>query len=241
MSISSRLKLFLNDLLVNKPLGLLVIAIVPVSLFMSSMYMSRDKDLFAFARSWEIFNKTETLASDETASEIKETPQVSIFEEQLVPLYIDPENITIESLGLNAPVTVVGVANDGSMETPKNWNEAGWYWKSAHPGEQGNLIINGHYDDSSARPAAFWQLKNVAVGDKVSVTDKYSKTFVYQVSDVFFVSIQDPQRLDVLQSDDSKSTITLITCGGVWLPGMSTYDKRLVVKGELVFADSEIM
>jgi len=105
----------------------------------------------------------------------------------------------------------------------------------------GRVIINGHYDDSSARPAAFWQLKNVAVGDKVSVTDKYSKTFVYQVSDVFFVSIQDPQRLDVLQSDDSKSTITLITCGGVWLPGMSTYDKRLVVKGELVFADSEIM
>lgn len=234
MNISSRVKLFFNDLLVNKPLGLLVVVVVPVTLFMSSIYMSQNKDVFAFARNWQLFSKNETLATANEALDIKETPQVSIFEEQLVPLYIDPKNVTIETLGLNVPVTVVGVAKDGSMETPKNWNEAGWYWKSAHPGEKGNLIINGHYDDSSARPAAFWQLKNVVVGDKVSVTDKYNKTFVYQISDVFFVSIQDPQRLDVLQSDDSKSTITLITCGGVWLPGMSTYDKRLVVKGELI-------
>jgi LPXTG-site transpeptidase (sortase) family protein len=120
------------------------------------------------------------------------------------------------------------------MEAPKNWNEAGWYFKSSYPGSVGNLVINGHYDDNYGRLAAFGELKNINPGDKVKITDKYNKDFLYEINEVFLVSIDDPDRLSILKNTDSKRELTMITCGGVWIPGKSTYNNRLVVKGELV-------
>ncbi len=124
----------------------------------------------------------------------------------------------------------VGVLEDGSMEAPKNWSEAGWYTKSAKPGDVGNVFINAHYDDNFGRPAAFWSLKNLVEGDKVSVIDEYGLIHTYEVFKVFHVDINDPSRLDIIKGNTSEKTLTLITCGGVWIPGAGTYSQRLVVQ-----------
>ena len=99
--------------------------------------------------------------------------------------------------------------------------------------KKGNLIIDGHYDDNFGKPAVFWELKKVKPGDKVIVTDGAGEDFVYIVSKVYFLDIDSSEKSRVFSSNEKVATITLITCGGVWLPGESTYSKRLIVSGVL--------
>jgi len=158
---------------------------------------------------------------------------IPVFQKTLEPIYADPARVFISSAGIDAETEPVGVSLDGALETPKMWGNAGWYKKGARPGQIGNLLINAHYDDNFGRPAAFWQLKNVDLGDKVTVVDSYGRRYEYKVTEYKLVSINDPNRTDVFNSDES-AKITLITCGGVWISGKATYDKRLVVEGELI-------
>ena len=160
--------------------------------------------------------------------------QVSVFEPVAEPILLPPTSISIKERNISADIVEVGLQTDGTLGTPKKWNEAGWYTKGAKPGEEGNVIINAHFDDNLGRPAAFWQLKNATVGDTVLLEDSLGRQYAYQIVDSLLVDINDPDRLKVLEDTDGKSELTLITCGGVWLPGKSTYDKRLVVKAELI-------
>jgi LPXTG-site transpeptidase (sortase) family protein len=160
--------------------------------------------------------------------------KVSVFQTALKPIYGTPKKIIIESLNLKIDVTFVGIDPSGYLETPKEWNVAGWYTQSARPGENGNMLVDGHYDDNYGRPAVFWKLKNLKPGDKVSVLDSYGRSYDYTVVDSYYVDINDPERLKVLEVSGNVPALTLITCGGVWNVAKHTYSDRLVVSAELV-------
>ena len=98
------------------------------------------------------------------------------------------------------------------------------------------VIIDGHYDTNTGAPAAFWPLKNIGVNDKVILKDKLNRNFTYEVTNAFYVDIDDPNRLQVFEESDNP-TLTLITCGGIWDYSSGTYNKRLVVKAKLVSSD----
>lgn len=169
---------------------------------------------------------------DQVTATVVEKP--SIFEAALKPLYAEAIALRIPTVNIKVNVISVGVDANGSMETPRNWSEAGWYKKGARPGENGNLILNGHYDSSTGNAAAFYTLRNVKVGAKIEVTDAFDKTYVYEVTQMFYVNVTDPDRLNIFKSDNTLNEITLITCGGVWDYVSHNYSKRLVVKGTLV-------
>ena len=82
-------------------------------------------------------------------------------------------------------------------------------------------------------PGAFYNLKGVGFGDVVEVENKYGRIFNYKVVELSYLDIKDPSRLDILEDEEGRSTLTLITCGGVYLPG-SGYNQRLVVKADLL-------
>lgn len=184
-----------------------------------------------------ITNVHQKNSEEATQQEQVDDQQYSPFASMLLPLYSVPASLRIESSSVNISVNLLplGLDSNGVLETPQDWGLAGWYAMSAMPGEKGNIIIDGHYDDNRGRPAAFWELKNVKSGDKVSITDVVGNVYDYIVNGTFFVSINDPERLGVFDSPaDGESVMTLITCGGVWIPGQSTYNQRLVVKAELI-------
>lgn len=157
----------------------------------------------------------------------------SIFAEELHPIYGTPKKLLISSLDIKIPVIPVGVDANGYLETPKDWNTAGWYQKGARPAENGNLLINAHYDNNLGNPAAFYRLKNIKLGDKVSVLDSYGKEYTYTVVNTYYIDINDPERSKVFEeSEKDKPAMTLITCGGVWIG--DTYNKRFVVNAELI-------
>lgn len=160
--------------------------------------------------------------------------QLSVFQSALHPIYGTPKRIVINSLTLKIDVISVGVDLSGYIETPKDWNVAGWYSESTRPGETGNMLIDGHYDDNYGRPAAFWKLKNLKTGDRVSILDSFGRSYDYSVVDSYYVDINDPERMKVIEGPKDTPALTLITCGGVWMPGEHTYNKRLVISAELV-------
>lgn len=160
--------------------------------------------------------------------------KASVFQTALHPIYGIPKKIIIDSLNLKIDVISVGIDSEGYLETPKDWNVAGWYKNSARPSEIGNILIDGHYDNNYGNPAAFWQLKNLKAGDKVSILDSYGRSYDYSVVDSYYIDINDPERLKAFESSKNVSALTLITCGGVWNVAKHTYNERLVVSAELV-------
>lgn len=155
----------------------------------------------------------------------------SVFEKNLDPILSKPERVRIKEIDLDLDLVPVGLDEAGVMETPEDWQEAGWYIKGGKPGETKNLIINGHYDTNIGAPAAFFNLAKLKYGDVVEVRDEYGRIFTYKVVILSYLDVTDPSRLEVLENEENKSTLTLITCGGNYLQG-SGYDKRLVVKAE---------
>ncbi len=167
--------------------------------------------------------------------EVISAEKESVFKEALKPIYGLPEKILIDSLGISVEIVAVSVDENGYLESPEDWNVAGWYKKSAKPSEIGNLLINAHYDNNNGGPAAFWKLKNIKLDDKVTVVDSYGKINNYKVVNIYFIGIDDPERSKVFQPfEEDKSVMTLITCGGVWIAGEENYSKRLVVNAELI-------
>ena len=143
--------------------------------------------------------------------------------------------VTTNKTIISANIVPVGVDATGALETPTLWTQAGWFDSGTRPGGVGNMIINGHYDDNYGRPAAFWELKSLKVGDTVSVQDSFSRLYTYRVIDSKYIDINDPNRAQIYDSKtQGKALLTLITCGGVWIPSQHNYNMRLVVKAELI-------
>jgi len=196
---------------------ILVLSLVPLTVF----------SLFFYKNFTNPFTK-----KGDVIPEVEE--KVSVFQTALRPIYGTPKRIIIDSLDLKIDIVSVGVDPNGYLETPKDWGVAGWYKNSARPSESGNMLIDGHYDNSYGNPAAFWKLKNLKPGDKVSILDSYGRSYDYTVVNSYYVYINDPARLKVLESSGNIPALTLITCGGVWNAAKQTYNERLVVGAELV-------
>jgi LPXTG-site transpeptidase (sortase) family protein len=159
---------------------------------------------------------------------------VSVFKEVAKPIYFPPVLLKFKTKTLS--VEAVGVEDGGFLGVPSSWHTAGWYAEGAKPGEEGNVILDGHYDTNTGAPGAFWELKAVQIGDTVVLTDKLGRDFYYQVTSKSFISITDPDRAQVFASGKEK-VLTLITCGGMWDYASGTYNKRLVITA--VFAKME--
>lgn len=160
--------------------------------------------------------------------------ETSVFAESLKPILADPISIKVENTNIDLDIVELGLEDDGQLQNPSEWDLAGWYRNSAKPDQHGNMIINAHYDNSYGGPAGFWELKKVSVGDRVMIKDALGKVYSYQVTNTFYLDINDPKRLEIFENDESTKELTLITCGGVWDSIAGTYNKRLVVKAQLL-------
>lgn len=157
----------------------------------------------------------------------------SPFKELRIPIHAQPVRLYSTEVEIDIQVNPVGVQADGMLDVPSDWFSGGWYRKSAKPGQEGNVIIDGHYDTNTGSPAAFWNLKKIEVNDKVVVVDEFGKEHVYVVEEIHHLDISKDNRLDVLNKSLGK-TLTLITCGGVWDANAGTYNKRLIIKARII-------
>jgi len=169
-------------------------------------------------------------AVDSTNPEVnKENTAPSVFKQEIKPIYLLPKTVTFKEKTLD--IEEVGVEEGGFLGVPSGWYTAGWYKDSAKAGEQGNIVLDGHYDTNTGAPGAFWELKDLQIGDKVVLTDALGRNFEYAVTQKSYIATTDPERAKVFDSTQVRE-LTLITCGGVWDYASGTYNKRLVIKAE---------
>jgi hypothetical protein len=131
---------------------------------------------------------------------------------QLAEEPAEPQRIVIDKIGVAAAVETVGLATDGTLATPTNVANAGWYTGSSRPGGKGPAVIVGHVDSADG-PAAFARLAELEVGDVVTVENGSGTALPFAVSTVTRHPKQSfPSEAVYGPSPDAE--LRLITCGG---------------------------
>src|SRR5438105_1205772 len=79
-----------------------------------------------------------------------------------------PVRLRIPSIGVDSSLGRLGLNQDGSIEVPADFNQAGWYDKGPTPGEVGPAVLLGHLD-SYTGPAVFARLGSLKPGAEILV------------------------------------------------------------------------
>lgn len=154
------------------------------------------------------------------------------------PIYM----MTIDSIGVDAPVMKLWADSDGVPLTPNSPDNVAWYNFSAKPGSGGNAVLAGHFTWNRA-PAVFADLDDIDDGDIIRLESEDGKHLVYEVFTSFSIDPSSPDSLQVM-APTATDTITLITCGGTWIADGTglfggDFTERIVVQGRLVSPTAE--
>ena len=85
----------------------------------------------------------------------------------------------VASLGINAPVSAVGIdIPRGVLAVPPSIHRTGWWKDGAAPGARsGSILIAGHVDSANGGAGSFFRLKEASAGARVTVTTAAGRTF----------------------------------------------------------------
>jgi hypothetical protein len=136
-----------------------------------------------------------------------------------------PREVSIERLGVGAPVEAAGVAGDGSLDVPENPDRLGWWIGSALPGDRrGTVLIAGHVDTAEDGRGALYRLEGLPMGARIDVRAG-DRTVAYQVT--ARRSYAKSRLPEELFRRDTAPQLALVTCGGAFRDG--AYDHNVVV------------
>jgi hypothetical protein len=144
-----------------------------------------------------------------------------------------PVRLAVPGRGVDAAVDVVGVEPDGQMTLPDDVDRVGWYRFGPAPGADGSAVIAGHVDDREQGLGAMAPLREAEVGDEVLVTDSAGTATRWRVVSRELIEKQ-VLPLDRLFAREGPPRLTLITCGGPFLPEFGSYRDNVVVVAEPV-------
>ena len=140
-----------------------------------------------------------------------------------------PRALYIDKLKVAARVLPMSVNNDGSVQSPKNIYDAGWYNASAKPGDVGATFIDGHASGPT-RQGLFAYLDTLKSGDTLRVELGDGTLHSYEVINVDTVPLANFDMNTALRPPSGTlKGLNLMTCTGKWLPDKKTYDHRVVV------------
>ncbi|MBD0425170.1 class F sortase [Streptomyces sp. NPDC052309] len=143
-----------------------------------------------------------------------------------------PDRIRIPAIGVNAPLTGLGLTRTGSLDVPpaEEKNLAGWYEAGTTPGETGTAIVAGHVDNT-AGPAVFYRLGALKKGGTIEVDRRDGGVAVFTVDAVEVYAAKDfPD--EKVYGAAARPELRVITCGGGYSRGTG-YQGNVVVFAHL--------
>jgi hypothetical protein len=142
-----------------------------------------------------------------------------------------PVHLAVPARRVDAVIDAVGVQPDGQMILPGDVDRVGWYRFGPAPGADGSAVIAGHVDDREQGLGALAPLREAEVGDEVVVTDSAGTPTRWRVLSRELIQKQ-VLPLDRLFAREGPPRLTLITCGGPFLPEFGSYRDNVVVVTE---------
>ena len=146
-----------------------------------------------------------------------------------------PQRLRIPAIGVDSSLVALGLADDGSLETPPGAFPAGWFTGAPTPGEIGPAIIAGHV--RYVTPGVFERLAELAPGDRIHVARQDGTTATFAVRTVEHV---DKSRFPTkkVYGDLDHPGLRLITCGGLDAR-TAAFEQNVVVFADLVASTTE--
>lgn len=164
-----------------------------------------------------------------TITPISETTTVTTASTVSIP---EPISLKIPTIDIETNIELVGNDAKGNMDVPKDAANVAWYEPGYTPGQNGNAVLAGHFDDPNGDPAVFYDLEKLQVGDTVEVTDKENKSYIFTVIGKESYPV-DEFPISTVFGPSEKPHLNLITCEGSFNTEAETYSHRLVVFTEL--------
>ncbi|WP_225810677.1 class F sortase [Streptomyces spinosus] len=140
----------------------------------------------------------------------------------------DPVRIRIAEIGVDAPMTRVGLDATGAPRTPPADEPAlaGWYGDGTPPGSAGTAVATGHVDTPGGDPGVFYDLGALTEGATIEISRADRRTAVFTVSAVELYDRKEFPSKKVY-GGSGRPELRLITCGG-------GYTKRTGYLGNVV-------
>ncbi|MFE5242839.1 MULTISPECIES: class F sortase [unclassified Streptomyces] len=125
-----------------------------------------------------------------------------------------PVRIRIPGIGVDAPLTGLGLGADGSLDAPPagDRNLAGWFEDGTPPGTKGTAVVAGHVDNADG-PSVFYSLGSVKKGARIEIDRRDGRTAVFSV-DAVEVYENDAFPDKRVYGATPHASLRLITCGG---------------------------
>lgn len=79
-----------------------------------------------------------------------------------------PTRVRIPRIGIDSSLVRLGLAADGRLAAPTDYDRAGWFGAGTSPGDTGPAVIAGHIDSRSG-PAVFYRLDELRPRDRIEV------------------------------------------------------------------------
>jgi LPXTG-site transpeptidase (sortase) family protein len=165
------------------------------------------------------------------------TPAPTPLPTPLPPPLSDIQSMSIERIGVNAPVAIYTLDENNIPIVPTGPGAGGvvaWYDFSARPGTGGNAVYAGHVTWYGA--AVFYSLSALGAGDLIRLRDDRGAEVVYQVA---ANDLLDPNAALQAMYPSGRDLLTIVTCGGSFYNTGDPvfggeYTSRTVVRAELV-------
>ena len=154
------------------------------------------------------------------------------FTDRPAPPGVEPDRIRIPAIGVDATVDDMGLTDDGGIEVPEVFADAGWWTYSPRPGRVGASAILGHVDSKSG-PAVFFRLTDLRPGDEIHVDGVDGRTVTFAVRAVE----QHPKASfpsEKVFGATPTPTLRLITCGGAFDSNAGHHLDNIVVFADRV-------
>ncbi len=146
---------------------------------------------------------------------------------------VQPVAIRIEDARVDAQVEVQEIV-DGVMLNPSGPFVVSWYRETGHLGDKDNIVMAGHLDYWDVGEAVFYYLGDLEEGDIIEVTGADDHVYKYRVDWVrnYAVADLDAKEVKKIVGQTKDEQLTLITCGGPFLPEFGSYRDNVVVVAE---------
>jgi hypothetical protein len=143
----------------------------------------------------------------------------------------DPRTLRIDAIGVDAPLVEVGLADDGTMEIPRDVSDVGWYRLGVSPGAAGTAVLSGHVDVRSQGRGALWDLSRLDLGALLEIEHDDGRTSRWRVVGRARYP-KDDLPVETLFTRFGASRLAVITCDGAFDPRTRSYSHNVVVLAE---------
>ncbi|WP_404434057.1 class F sortase [Microbacterium lacus] len=156
--------------------------------------------------------------------EISTAPAVLPAPAQSVP----PVRMKMPDLGVDMPVTSVGVEQSGQMELPVDPAVAGWYRFGADAvSTEGNVVLAAHVDAPDYPIGPLSRLRDAGAGSTVVVEASDGTSVTYAIESVTYYE-KSTLPTDQLFAREGAKTLVIITCGGPFDSSTGSYRDNVV-------------